>query len=355
MDSKAIVDRQRDELRWALSWASEEGWLLRLIFSAFEQTSEWPDPRRLQRQLLRQGDRREVIETVRYMPISLGRFEPSDQQVSLRVRGLYYCPAAEALLDQFITVLRLIFKRYLEAESPILERGDLEEFLGPDRVAEVDRLSAILLGERWLFGSGSGSARTGWSFEVSEAARHLDGVDELEAYLAVESALFPGRDLVPAGPARPSTPQLDSRPTPDQSLSPEPLQLHPRLTAECARLIDDGHYIDALRRAAIIVRDAVREASGCPDLDGIALMGNAFGGSEPAIVVADLRTREGRSEQEGLRRLAQGTFQAIRNPAAHRHIDLGLAETLESLAVFSLLLRRIERGQPAVEPADSGA
>jgi uncharacterized protein (TIGR02391 family) len=78
------------------------------------------------------------------------------------------------------------------------------------------------------------------------------------------------------------------------------------------------------------------------DLDGSALMGEAFKDSNPPIVLADLSTETGRNIQAGVRFMFMGAVRGIRNPDAHQLFKaLDAEEGLETLAFASLLMRRL--------------
>jgi uncharacterized protein (TIGR02391 family) len=79
------------------------------------------------------------------------------------------------------------------------------------------------------------------------------------------------------------------------------------------------------------------------ELDGSALMGEAFKDSDPPIALADLTTETGRNIQAGFRFLFMGAVRGIRNPDAHELFKaLDAEEALETLAFASLLMRRLD-------------
>jgi uncharacterized protein (TIGR02391 family) len=82
------------------------------------------------------------------------------------------------------------------------------------------------------------------------------------------------------------------------------------------------------------------------DLDGSKLMGEAFADSDPPIVLADLSTETGRNVQAGFRFLFMGAVRGIRNPDAHELFKaLDAEEALETLALASMLMRRLDAAQ----------
>jgi len=114
-------------------------------------------------------------------------------------------------------------------------------------------------------------------------------------------------------------------------------------------LWNDGHRREAIQRAATAVLNQVRTQSGL-DLDGKPLMAQAFSPEAPRIVVADLRTENGRNLQAGTHLIAMGSVAAIRNPVSHTLADHDEEQARELLAVLSFIARRLDdaRGAPPV-------
>lgn len=116
---------------------------------------------------------------------------------------------------------------------------------------------------------------------------------------------------------------------------------HPRIRDASRRLVAEDHLPLAVHKAAIALRDLLREKSGLT-LDGQDLAGAALSPRGPRIVIADLDTETGRSIQQGTMFLAQGVFAAMRNVVAHNAVEFAPEEALEMLATISLVARRIE-------------
>lgn len=103
-----------------------------------------------------------------------------------------------------------------------------------------------------------------------------------------------------------------------------------------------GHHREALLRAAAVLQEEIRRLAGST-LDGAQLMNAAFGSSkQPKVVIANRRTKTGKSVQQGVHNLALGLVSAVRNPASHGLIELTGAEALERLAVMSLIYRHLD-------------
>ena len=86
----------------------------------------------------------------------------------------------------------------------------------------------------------------------------------------------------------------------------------------------------------------VRLLSGL-DGDGTDLMGKAFGGEEPKVILADRTTKTGRNLHEGYKLFFLGFAMAIRDAQAHEPFeDLSSDEAFERLGLLSLLMRKLD-------------
>ena len=104
-----------------------------------------------------------------------------------------------------------------------------------------------------------------------------------------------------------------------------------------------NHHTAAVLQATAVLQEEIRRV-GRLSLDGADLMNAAFGDrrTPPKIVVANRRTKTGKSVQQGIHLLALGLVAAVRNPASHGLVDLTASEALERLAVMSLIHRHLD-------------
>jgi uncharacterized protein (TIGR02391 family) len=120
------------------------------------------------------------------------------------------------------------------------------------------------------------------------------------------------------------------------------MQFHPKVVEASRTLFKDGHYTDAIFRAFTQVNNFVKAKTGL-ELDGKALMSQAFRMENPVIKLNELKTQSERDEQEGFMFLFMGAMVGIRNPKAHDNIiQRNPLRTLEYLALASMLMRRAE-------------
>jgi len=125
--------------------------------------------------------------------------------------------------------------------------------------------------------------------------------------------------------------------------------LHPLVRRAALRYVDDGHMGAAILESFKAVNNRVKEMTGL-DADGAELMGKAFGGTTPRLVLTDLSTRSGQDEQAGFLDIFRGAVRGIRNPNAHEPFGaLDDNAAIEQLTLASLLMHRLD----ATTSADS--
>jgi len=117
-----------------------------------------------------------------------------------------------------------------------------------------------------------------------------------------------------------------------------------RLADAITSSYESGNYSGTVIDAIHVLGDLILSKSGL-DLDGNALIGTAFGGSNPPIRVNSLQTESDKEEQKGIEQLIRGLYTGIRNPRSHAKKDDSL-ETAHSLIVLvDYLIRRIQKGR----------
>jgi uncharacterized protein (TIGR02391 family) len=304
----------------------------------------WPTVSELGRAALRRGDGTDVFEALRSIPPALGRVT-HDDDVVLRVRGLAANPRATPVLEGFVEMLELAAARFASDDpAPKLLSADLA---GVSETAEAREhlVGKVLLNEDWMLNGGS-SGDGEWVRDINERILYVWDVHTVEDYLRAEAeSLYP--ELPKMKLRQPTTDPLErvaaaaaAGAVAEGQPAPEPGPFHPALGTRVSDLLNDGHTDEAVRAGVLGLRDLLRQLSGLP-LDGQDLAGAALGGSNPCITLADLSTREGKSEQNGWRKLAEGCFAALRNPIAHRNLALTADEAREALGLMSLLARRL--------------
>lgn len=111
------------------------------------------------------------------------------------------------------------------------------------------------------------------------------------------------------------------------------------------------NYSGAILDSIFLFSKLIREKSDS-DLDGIALVGKVFGGTEPMLKINRFRTDSEKNEQKGFENILRGIYQGIRNPRAHEKIE-DTKTTCDSLLLFlNYLLSILNRAKSKFEIDD---
>jgi hypothetical protein len=118
-----------------------------------------------------------------------------------------------------------------------------------------------------------------------------------------------------------------------------------------AGLILKSECVAAVRDALVTFEDVVRSESGLSDLMGSDLMAKALSfkydaptdtvTEAPRIRIGDLSTVTGRNEQDGIKFLAMGLMQGIRNVYMHTQGSVKLYYCMQIITTTDLLLKQI--------------
>lgn len=118
--------------------------------------------------------------------------------------------------------------------------------------------------------------------------------------------------------------------------------MHESVSVAAGALFADGHYTSAVFDAFKAVEERVKRVSGLAQ-SGKKLMGHVFGGATPKLDVTTTTGQNAADEREGFAQVFMGATQGIRNPRGHGTPPVDTAEeTLEYLAVASMLMRRLD-------------
>lgn len=121
--------------------------------------------------------------------------------------------------------------------------------------------------------------------------------------------------------------------------------LHPSVTGVAKGRFESGHYADSVEAALKALNLAVKgvfKNKTQRELDGVALMRQAFRPNDPVILLDDLSTETGRSIQQGYMDLYAGAIAGIRNPKAHDNLVIDEDRAIHHLFVTSLLFKKLE-------------
>jgi uncharacterized protein (TIGR02391 family) len=313
--------------------------LLAVVFERFAATGEWPLVDKLRHELDQSDDDIDVMALGREMDPNLGRVGLSHgDRASLTIHGIARCPGSGAVLQDLLRTMHLAYQRFrAEGTAARLSSEIVRDELGfsPLQIRRVYELMWPLPG----IGGGSGTSSEDWEREITADVtvfKRTATIDDLiaatpRAHRSFQPTLPPSaaiETIVDLGPAAPAVNQLS--------------ELHPRVSKVAGSLFRDGHYAQASFEAFKALEVELRKRSGL-DLSGRELAEKALGGGSPRLRLRRHAGRTGADEQEGLRFLFMGVMQALRNPRGHEVGTNDRAETLEELAVASLLMRRLEK------------
>src|SRR5436190_19861703 len=121
------------------------------------------------------------------------------------------------------------------------------------------------------------------------------------------------------------------------------------LWIEIRQNYEAARYTDAIKDAIFFLIELIREKSNL-EADGVALVGQAFGGANPKIKVTKLESQSDKDIQAGTEAILRGIYQSVRNPRSHEKysdskddgdaiivfIDYPVRVINKSRAVFSL-------------------
>ena len=117
--------------------------------------------------------------------------------------------------------------------------------------------------------------------------------------------------------------------------------LHPLVREAAIWHYHAGDFRNAVLDAVIAVFDKIRERTGI-DQDGDRLINQAMSLHEPVLVLSELETESGRSDQIGFMGIYKGFYRGVRNPKAHSLVhDLNANKAGQYLVLASLLMRRV--------------
>ena len=169
--------------------------------------------------------------------------------------------------------------------------------------------------------------------------RLLDDEPRTMAVIDVVHSYIPGADAVDdhievtCVPSRRKALSEDLAPT-----------LHPSISV-ARSLVADGRLSEAVFEALRLVEERVRSLTSSDD-SGRALMESVFGARPPQLDVTTATGQAAEDEREGFRLLFTGVMLALQNPnGAGKAVLAAVDETLECLAVASMLMRRLDRAE----------
>lgn len=331
------------------SSANKTDALLAVVATVFDEHGEWPvrqyvDAKLEQDHYLELDDC--LAATPRGLVAAAGHGE--DSEVALRVAGLAAAGSPSAV-DRFVEALKW-FVTELGGFHPT-HPGTTEEVRITSEqlrsewssrnvnVSDLDlkKLRALIL----LEGTHAGFSGEGhdWSLLLSRRVfRPYREVETIDDYLAIRSSMesptpAPAVTVAPSMP--PSGPAFEGAARGEFAVA---------VANAVTPLIQDGHFSSAALEAIKVMAAVLRDESGL-ELDGESLAGKALGPPDPLVRAVGVGGATGGAVQRGIMQMAQGIFQAARNPLAHSRMILSREEAMEIVAMASFVVRSVEGGK----------
>ena len=117
-------------------------------------------------------------------------------------------------------------------------------------------------------------------------------------------------------------------------------------------LVEDGRMSEAVFEALRLVEERVQSLTASDD-SGRTLMESVFGTTPPQLDITTATGQAAEDEREGFRLLFIGAMLGLGRPhGAGSAVTATLDETLEYLAVASMLMRRLDRAESRAMEAD---
>lgn len=117
------------------------------------------------------------------------------------------------------------------------------------------------------------------------------------------------------------------------------IQISENLWAAIETSYVSSNYTIAILDALYFLSDFIREKTGLQS-DGVALIGQAFGGKSPKLRVNQLQTESELDIQKGTANLLMGLYQSVRNPRSHTKL-VDSKEDADSIILFVNYLLKI--------------
>jgi uncharacterized protein (TIGR02391 family) len=117
------------------------------------------------------------------------------------------------------------------------------------------------------------------------------------------------------------------------------------LDSDCLELLgDEKYYIDAIRRASVVLETRLRKAVGGTEAGvhyGAALVHYALDKDSGRLIIS-----EHPAEQDGVHKLFSGAFAFVRNPPAHKKLKYTEVEAWQVISLIDYLLSLLRQAKP---------
>ena len=129
------------------------------------------------------------------------------------------------------------------------------------------------------------------------------------------------------------------------------IELSEQLSKAVYANYEKANYTGAIIDSIFLLNEVLRDRTGCQS-DGVPLVGEALGGSDPQLKLTPLRSESDWNIQKGTESLLRGVMQAIRNPRSHKKIEDTKEVADQILAFLDYLLQMINKAKAPFEIGD---
>lgn len=121
-------------------------------------------------------------------------------------------------------------------------------------------------------------------------------------------------------------------------------QIEPQLWEAVRTNFEARNYTAAILDAVHFMSDQIRDRAGLEG-DGVALAGEAFGGTSPKLKVNKFQSESEKNIQRGVEMILRGVYQAIRNPRSHEKYIDDERDSISIILLIDYLVRIIGNSQ----------
>lgn len=121
--------------------------------------------------------------------------------------------------------------------------------------------------------------------------------------------------------------------------------IHPIIIIISQELFVNKHYFQAVQGSFVEINDRIKKIRlklDGKELDGVDLMMKTFSETQPLFCFEEIATESGKNIQEGYKYIFAGVMKCIRNPNAHRNIEISRDDAVRKLTFASLLMYKID-------------
>lgn len=311
--------------------------LRKVLFKVFEnEISTNPlNVKRFRVSLFEHLDTLDFLETNNYI-INLSN------HYQLKILSLDMITGFDPLIESYLHKINAIFKILQQAyrddpDSSVLLSHLENELKNPRN--ELNRLVKYLTDL---------PISKGWSIDFNEVNASITPSESILKYKSVFDVI----EAVKSWNTQPTNQEISKSTHVDKELVGDfTFLLHPIIRKSALQLFQGGHLREAVLNAMTAVFDFIRQRVGITDEDGDRLIGKVFSLESPYLILSEIETESGRSDQKGFVQIFKGAYQGIRNPNAHT-LDHSLNNEMAAqyLIFASLMIRRIEEAKLTNSP-----